>query len=87
MKQAGYVLGFLLVLILLYVGAYYALATRGGVVSMGDPMNPFAVKVVPEYRVGNEACECMFSTWHELDRKIRPKYWRLFADLLPDLDD
>jgi hypothetical protein len=59
-----------LLLLVAYMGAYYALVTRR--LDHGDFWQP---EYFVSYRLSWERTESIFALAHRLDRMIRPAYW------------
>jgi hypothetical protein len=67
-REMGFAIGIVTLLLLSYVGSYAALVTRDF---------DFRAKsvVVPKYRLGGEYSKRLYSLLHDIDLKIRPEYW------------
>ena len=66
-KEIGYAVGFVVLLAVLYVGAYYALVTRT------ESLRGF----IPVYRFGGDAAVTFFGLSHDFDKAVRPEFWKL----------
>ena len=72
LRQCGYVLGFVILGLLLYGGAYLAMMERVET-SLNDDADPR--RTVVRYCCGNEWSERLFGPAHEIDRRMRPHLW------------
>jgi hypothetical protein len=72
MNRILYVCAVVAVIVVAYVGSYYALVVR-------EPEG--LSRLTPRYRYfdfcqeTDEAAESFFSLWHNFDKSIRPDYW------------
>jgi hypothetical protein len=74
-KETGYALGFLLLLLVLYVGSYFAMVQRRPVreaVRWEADRIYLAVEHEPDYRFGGNT---LFAPIHRIDRATRRDYW------------
>ena len=78
LRECGYAIAVVVVLLLLYGGAYLALMTYTNVGSG---------RLIPilQYRFGGEWSHGFFAPAHEVDRRFRPDLWRF--ELGPDNPD
>lgn len=67
LRELGYAIGFVLLLVAIYVGSYYAMVVR-----VDWRMN---TTCWVEYRFGGEWADRFFSPMHDLDRRFRPEWW------------
>jgi hypothetical protein len=86
LRELGYAIGIVVLLAALYVGAYYAMVSRGPYLV---PLTPLDFKggrlfakagmlfdEEPEYSVGGVWSTAFFAPIHAIDRRIRPTFWR-----------
>jgi hypothetical protein len=66
-RELGYAVGFIVLMGVLYVGAYFAMVDRGS--------NILFYGWTPEYRFGGSAAETIFAPIHEVDRHVRAEFW------------
>jgi hypothetical protein len=69
LKECGYAIAGVVVLLVLYGGAYLALSTK---TEFGWGESHSFV----EYRCGGEWSVSFFAPAHEIDRLLRPDFWR-----------
>ena len=72
LRECGYAIAVLVVLLLLYGGDYLALAMRIDVTSM---IHAEKETVVLAYRFGGDGSKAFFSPAHQIDRLIRFDFW------------
>ena len=79
-RYTGYAIGIVVLLAMLYVGAYYAMVEHR---LFGAPPPEWHDRIIsdtwkyyhPSYRVGGEWSVWLFGPMHALDRELRPKWW------------
>jgi hypothetical protein len=79
-RECGYALRFVVLLAVLYVGAYYAMIDlhlhayeMKTDVLIGGSLTP--AQIQPIYRIRGDWIAGFFESWHEIDRRLRPAYW------------
>ena len=74
MRQFGYAIVAVLLLLAIYVGAYYATVEREM-----TPIHVFgrgwSMEFFVAYRFAPEVSEALFRPMHKIDRAIRSEYW------------
>ena len=81
-KELGYAVGFVTLLAVLYVGAYYSLAIAHTERLYSDPAfalnihSPYTVCIFPEYRIGGESAVRFIEFMHGIDKTLRPDTWQ-----------
>jgi hypothetical protein len=71
LRECGYALGVVVLVAAIYVGSYYAMLDHR-FVCMAIPGS----EAIPIYRFWHESSDRFFGPAHELDRMIRPGYWK-----------
>jgi hypothetical protein len=72
LRECAYAIIFVVALLCLYGGAYLAMMERVDLyTSIGGEETPIAT-----YRFGGEGSETFFSVAHEVDRQLRPDFWK-----------
>ncbi len=78
LKELGYALGFVFLLALSYVGAFYAMVIPQRVwlttIGPGGWIERES-EIIANYRMGGEVSRAFFSLGCEMDRRIRPTVW------------
>jgi hypothetical protein len=82
LRECGYAIAVVVVLLVLYGGAYLAMMERVdvGISSKAGEQTPIAL-----YRFGGESTPWFFGPAHEVDRWIRPELWRNERVFRPDV--
>jgi hypothetical protein len=74
-RELGLVVGFIALLLVLYVGAYYALV-EATVAGVGSSLLHGETIRVANYRIFGHAAGGFFGPAHEFDRKFFPARWQ-----------
>ena len=77
LRECGYAIGFVAILLVLYGGAYIAMMQRTERISGFMFEGKIAeISVRLEYRCGGDTSAAFFGPAHEIDRRLRPEMWR-----------
>jgi hypothetical protein len=75
----GYAIGVLVVLVAIYAGSYYATVERRihhDFTELG-PSGPATIGLVPSYSIGGDISASLFLPIHQIDQKLRSRYWSI----------
>jgi len=79
LRECGYAIGFVVLLVALYVGGYYAMVERivtlTSVTPGGVRVSRLEKTVTVGYRFESELLHRIFAPMHALDRRLRPEWW------------
>jgi hypothetical protein len=60
-----------------YMGSYYALLKAGGNITTWNDVRVHGRRTHPAYRMEGDFVRAVFRPAHEVDRRLRPKRWKI----------